>query len=120
MDCVFCKIINKELPSYTLYEDEDVKCFLSIEPMHNGHALVIPKKHIKDMYEIDTETLSKINEVAKKMMNLINERLNPDGIRLLQHNGCVQEVKHFHLHIIPIYNNENKMNIEDVFNTLTK
>ncbi|MGM9877437.1 MAG: HIT family protein [Bacilli bacterium] len=120
MDCIFCKILNGDIPSYTIYEDDDVKCFLDVNPMHNGHNLIIPKKHIKDMYDIDLMTLSKINEVAKKVMELVNEKLKPSGIRLLQHNGSVQDVKHFHLHIIPIYEKEEKMEVEQVYNILTK
>lgn len=120
MDCIFCKILNGDIPSYTIYEDEDVKCFLDINPMHNGHTLIIPKKHIKDMYEIDNETLLKIHNRAKEIMNLINDKLKPNGIRLLQNNGILQEVKHYHLHIIPNYENEEKMEVEKVFNILTK
>ena len=120
MDCIFCKILNGDIPSYTIYEDEDVKCFLDINPMHNGHTLIIPKKHIKDMYEIDNETLSKVHNRAKEIMNLINDKLKPNGIRLLQNNGILQEVKHYHLHIIPNYENEEKMEVEKVFNILTK
>ena len=88
--------------------------------MHNGHTLIIPKKHIKDMYEIDNETLSKVHNKAKEIMNLINDKLKPNGIRLLQNNGILQEVKHYHLHIIPNYENEEKMEVEKVFNILTK
>ena len=120
MDCIFCKILNGDIPSYTIYEDDDVKCFLDINPMHNGHTLIIPKKHIKDMYEIDNETLSKVHNTAKEIMNLINDKLKPNGIRLLQNNGILQEVKHYHLHIIPNYENEEKMEVEKVFNILTK
>lgn len=120
MDCIFCKILNGDIPSYTIYEDDDVKCFLDINPMHNGHTLIIPKKHIKDMYEIDNETLSKVHNRAKEIMNLINDKLKPNGIRLLQNNGILQEVKHYHLHIIPNYENEEKMEVEKVFNILTK
>ncbi len=120
MNCTFCKIINNELPSYTIYEDEDVKCFLSIDPIHNAHTLVVPKKHILDMYEIDDKTLSKVFNIARNIMNLINDKFNPSGIKLIQNNGSVQEVKHYHLHIIPIYDEEKKLNLEEIFNILTK
>ena len=66
MDCIFCKIIDGSIPSYTLYEDDFVKCFLDINPDRNGHCLVIPKKHFKDINDIDELTLSKIFECAKK------------------------------------------------------
>ena len=65
-DCVFCKIIKGEIPSYTIFEDDVVKVFLSIDPISNGHALVVPKKHYKDFTDIDLDTLSHINQVSKK------------------------------------------------------
>ena len=121
MDCLFCKIINKEIPSYTVYEDEYVLCFLDINPKSSGHTLIVPKKHFKDINDIDLDYLSKINEASKKIVNLLNDKLNPNGIQLVQNNGNIQEVKHFHLHIIPNYiNNNNKLNVEETFKLLTK
>ena len=121
MDCIFCKIINNEIPSYTIYEDENVKCFLDINPVSKGHTLIVPKKHIKDFYDIDNETLLNVLDASKKITNLINEKLKPNGIRLVQNNGILQDVKHFHLHIIPSYTKEEKNNnVEEVFQLLTK
>lgn len=112
MDCIFCKIIDGNIPSYTLYEDDFVKCFLDINPDRNGHCLVIPKKHFKDINDIDELTLSKIFECAKKMKKVLEEKLNIDGLTFIQNNGDVQEVKHFHLHLKPFYN--EKQDIKDV------
>lgn len=120
MDCIFCKIINGDIPSYTIYENEAVKCFLDINPQSEGHTLIIPKKHFKDINDIDIEYLTKINEASKLIVKLIDEKLNPSGIRLVQNNGNLQEVKHYHLHIIPSYNKKKNMNVEDIFKLLTK
>lgn len=120
MDCIFCKIINNEIPSYTLYEDENVKCILDINPISKGHTLIIPKKHFKDIVDIDLDTLNKINIASKIIVNLLNEKLNPSGIKLVQNNGSLQEIKHYHLHIIPSYNKKDNMSVEQLFNLLTK
>ena len=124
-NCIFCKIVKGDIPSYTIYEDEIVKCFLDINPVENGHVLIIPKKHYKDFDEIDLETLNHIMRVAKDIKKKIDEKLNPKGLRLLQNNGVVQEVKHFHLHLIPsngkditLIPNNNKMDVKDVFDLL--
>lgn len=103
-DCIFCKIINGDIPSYKLYEDEFVVAFLDVNPQTNGHTLVVPKKHCKDIYDINDETLSHILKCAKEIATKINIKLNCDGFTLLQNNGDIQEVKHFHLHIKPHYN----------------
>lgn len=119
-NCVFCKIINGEFSSYKIYEDDVVLSFLSIDPVSFGHTLVIPKKHILDYEEMDLETLNHINKVGKNIYNKIKERLNPDSIKLVQNNGDMQEVKHFHLHIIPFFNDkkEGKGNLEEVLKTI--
>lgn len=121
MDCLFCKIIKDEIPSYTIYEDEYVKCFLDINPIENGHTLIVPKKHFTDISDIDEENISKVFVSSKKVINILNDKLHPDGIRLIQNNGFIQDVKHFHLHVIPNYKNNNeKINVENVFNQIIK
>jgi histidine triad (HIT) family protein len=120
MDCIFCKIINKEIPSYTLYENDYVKCFLDVNPLSNGHTLIIPKKHFKDAFDIDEEYLKEINKASKRILNLLNDKLKPVGFRLIQNNGNLQEVKHYHLHIIPNYIKNDKKSVEEMFNLLTK
>ena len=85
MDCIFCKIINKEIPSYTVYEDEIVKVFLDINPDSNGHLLIIPKKHILDISEMDNNTWKSILEITKKMKILLEEKLHIDGLTLIHY-----------------------------------
>ena len=115
---IFCKIINNEIPSYTIYEDDIVKVFLDINPIHNGHTLIIPKKHYQDFFDIEKDVLEHIFKVAKNISLLLNEKLNYDGISLCQNNGIAQEVKHFHLHLIPKYNKEKKLPVEEIYNKL--
>ena len=114
MECLFCKINKGEIPSYTIYEDEVVKVFLDINPKHNGHTLIIPKKHYKDIADIDMDTLSHIMKIAKKMYQLLNDKLNPDGIILTQNNGIAQDIKHYHLHLIPVYKNEIEKSVDEI------
>ena len=115
MDCIFCKIINGDIPSYKVYEDDLVYAFLDINPDSPGHTLIIPKKHYQDLVSIDNETLLHIFDVARILKKKMEEKLNIDGLTLIQNNGDVQEVKHFHLHLKPYYNNKIDMDIEDVY-----
>lgn len=119
MECIFCKIINGEIPSYTIFEDDLVKCFLDVNPDSNGHLLIIPKKHIKDLDDMDSTTFNHIFEVAKNMKKLLEDKLNIDGVTLIQNNGLIQEVKHFHLHLKPFYKHKTpKMDIKEVYEIL--
>jgi len=107
MNCIFCKIINNEIPSYTIYEDEIVKVFLDINPSVNGHMLIIPKKHFLDITDIDNEILAHMVMIEKRMFSLLKKSFQVDGVTFVQNNGCSQEVKHFHIHVIPRCLNEN-------------
>ena len=109
---IFCRIINGEIPSRVVFEDEIVKVIMDVNPRSNGHLLVIPKTHYQDLFDIDTKVLSHIMEVSKKMGELLIEKLDCKGITLEENNGIVQEVKHFHLHMIPKY--ETKKELEDI------
>lgn len=116
MDCIFCKIIKGEIPSYTIYEDEVVKVFLDVDPKENGHTLIIPKKHYQDLDDIDLATLNHIYEIAKKVKKLLEEKLDINGVTLVQNNGLSQEVKHYHLHLIPNYKEKQELiNVEEVY-----
>lgn len=117
-DCLFCKIINKEIPCYKVYDNDDVLAFLDINPESYGHTLVIPKKHFNNYEDIDLETIKKINEVGKIVYNKIKTNLHTDGIRLVQNNGIIQDVKHYHLHLVPIYKNDKDG--KDDFDTVLK
>lgn len=118
-DCIFCKIMKGEINSYTVYEDDLVKVFLDVNPEENGHMLIVPKMHISDFLELDDNLIIHINKVAKEMSNLAYNKLKCDGIRLITNHGICQEVKHFHLHVIPIYKVENSIDdLEKTLNTL--
>lgn len=119
MECIFCKIIQGEIPSYTIYEDEIVKAFLDISPISNGHTLIIPKKHFENLYDTDLETLKHIEMVSIKLGKKLKESLNCVGITRLQNNEYGQEVKHYHMHLIPRYEKHeisihyDKTNVDD-------
>ena len=116
---IFCKIVKGDIPSKKLYEDELVMVIMDVNPRSNGHCLIIPKKHYQDLYEIDSEVLNHIMMIAKKISTLLVEKLNCDGITLEENNGISQEVKHFHLHIIPSYKNKKGISdIEEVYKKL--
>lgn len=118
MDCIFCKIIAGIIPSYTLYEDEVVKAFLDISSDSNGHCLIVPKNHTVDLFTIDDDTLNHISKVSRIVSNLLNEKLKPISIKIVQNNGDLQEVKHYHMHVIPYYNNQIKLPVSEVFNII--
>ncbi len=119
-DCVFCKIASGEFSSYKLYEDDKIIAFLSAGPVYYGHTLVVPKKHVLDYEEIDLETLTEVNRVGKELYVKLKEKLNPESIQLVQNNGKLQEVKHYHLHLLPYYKEEKegKENLEEVLKTI--
>lgn len=120
MNCIFCKIVAGEIPSYTLYEDEVVKVFLDTNPDVDGHTLIIPKKHYQDLFDIDDDTLMHIMRVAKKIDKLLKDKLNTDGLTLVQNNGLKQEVKHFHLHLKPQYKEEKPVaQVEDIYKKIS-
>ena len=104
-NCIFCKIIAGEIPARTIYEDEDFKVILDANPASKGHALILPKEHCANIYEIDEQILAKISKLAKKMAVNMTNVLACDGFNLLQNNGEVagQTVFHFHMHLIPRY-----------------
>ncbi len=103
MDCVFCKIVEGQIPSTTIFEDNDFKVILDISPANLGHSLVICKHHYENLIEMPEELVGKGFIVAKKVAKAIKEATNCDGINILQNNGVVagQTVFHFHIHIIP-------------------
>lgn len=108
-NCIFCKLANGEIPTATLYEDEDFRVILDMGPASKGHALILPKEHYANLYELDDETASKVLVLAKKIITKLTEVLKCDGYNLVQNNGeaAGQTVNHFHLHLIPRYENDN-------------
>ena len=107
-DCVFCKIVAGEIPSFTLFEDEATLAFMDINPANEGHALVIPKEHAVDLYSISDEALARTAVTAKKVAAAVARTLNPDGLNLVQCNGpaAAQSVMHFHMHVLPRVKND--------------
>ena len=108
-DCIFCNIANGEVPFTTLYEDEDFRVILDLGPATRGHALLLPKNHFANLFELDDETAQKAILVAKKMAGKMKAALGADGFNLVQNNGeaAGQTVFHFHMHLIPRYENDN-------------
>ena len=104
-DCIFCKIANGEIPSATLYEDEDFRVILDLGPASKGHALILPKAHAANIYEISDDMAAKAMILAKKMATKMTEALKCDGFNIVQNNGepAGQTFFHFHMHLIPRY-----------------
>lgn len=109
-DCIFCKIANGEIPSRTLYEDEEFRVILDLGPASKGHALVLPKEHYSNLFEIPEDTAAKAMIVARKMAAVIKDKLDADGFNIVQNNGEIagQTVFHFHIHLIPRYTGDNQ------------
>lgn len=107
--CIFCKIINNEIPSYKVYEDDVCLAILDISQVTPGHTLVMPKKHFKNILELDDETASHIFKVTKDLSKKISKLPNVLGLNVLNNCGekAGQSVEHFHIHIIPRYENDN-------------
>lgn len=112
-NCIFCKIAAGEIPSATVYEDEDFRVIMDINPASKGHAIILPKTHAANIFEVEDEVASKIFVVAKKVAKAMKEELNCDGMNILQNNGEVagQTVFHLHVHLLPRYKGD-KINIK--------
>lgn len=104
-NCIFCKIVEGEIPSYKVYEDENVLAFLDISQVTKGHTLIIPKEHAKDIFELTEETAAKLFSAVPKIAKSIKQTYNPIGLNLLNNNGeaAGQSVFHYHMHFIPRY-----------------
>lgn len=119
-DCLFCNIIKGEQASYTLYEDNDLKVIMDAFPNSPGHTLIIPKEHYKDLDDIDIELLTKILKKAKDIKKLLEIKLNPESIILVQNNGEAEKIKHFHLHLIPTYTIVPDKTVEEMYKLITE
>ena len=102
-DCIFCKIIAGEIPSFKIYEDSETFAFMDINPANEGHALVIPREHARDVYSVSDAAIAATVKTAKRIAAAVDKTLNPDGLNLLQCNGpaAAQSVMHFHMHVLP-------------------
>ncbi len=102
-DCIFCKIVDGEIPCFTIYEDERVLAFADINPINTGHTLIIPKSHAENIWEIGEDDLTAVHRASRRLAGAMQRALQPDGIAMLQLNGRAvnQLVMHYHLHLIP-------------------
>ena len=109
-NCIFCKIANGEIPSSTIYEDDFFRVILDLSPATKGHALILPKQHMANIFEMDDTTAEKVFVLAKRIAKALKSALNCDGLNIVQNNGEVagQTVFHFHMHIIPRYDNDGQ------------
>ncbi|MCI9381867.1 MAG: HIT family protein [Dorea sp.] len=107
-NCIFCKLANGDIPTATLYEDDDFRVILDAGPAAKGHALIIPKEHYANLYELSDELAAKVLVLAKKMITKLTDILGCDGYNIVQNNGeaAGQTVFHFHLHMIPRYKDD--------------
>lgn len=107
-DCIFCKLANGEIPTNSIYEDEDFKVILDASPATKGHALILPKEHFDNIYEVDDSIAAKIFPLAKKLATAMTKKLGCDGFNILQNNGeaAGQTVFHLHVHLLPRYKDE--------------
>ena len=107
-NCIFCKLAGGEIPTATLYEDEDFRVILDANPAAKGHALIIPKEHYANLYELDDELAGKVLVLAKKMITKLTDILGCDGYNIVQNNGeaAGQTVFHFHMHLIPRFKDD--------------
>ena len=113
-NCIFCKIAGGEIPSKTIYEDDEFRVILDISPATKGHALILPKEHYANIYEMPEDVAGRVMVLAKKMAGHMTEVLKCDGFNIMQNNGeaAGQTVFHFHMHLIPRYaqdGNEEKL-----------
>lgn len=132
-NCIFCKIANGDIPSKALYEDDDFKVILDLGPATKGHALILPKNHYRNLFELPDEEAAKVMVLAKKMATHMTKKLNCDGFNLVQNNeeAAGQTVFHFHLHLIPRYEDDGQTlgwkpleptqeELEEIKNIITK
>lgn len=109
-DCIFCKLANGDIPTNTIYEDDDFRVILDAAPATKGHCLIIPKEHFDNLESLGDTVAAKVLPLAKKMMKLLKEKLHWDGFNVVQNNGELagQTVFHFHMHLIPRYKNDGQ------------
>ncbi len=110
-NCIFCKIISGEISSFTIFEDEQFKVILDVAPAAKGHALIIPRRHYANLYELPEDMAADAMRLARRMMTSMTQKLGCDGFNIVQNNGEVagQTVFHFHMHLIPRYHNDGEI-----------
>ncbi|NLA34020.1 MAG: HIT domain-containing protein [Tenericutes bacterium] len=106
MNCVFCQIIKNKIPNYKIFEDNQIIVILDANPCTNGHSLIITKQHYENIIDIPQELLNHINEICKLLYPLFKKTLACEGLTIIQNNNYGQDVKHYHMHLIPRYKND--------------
>lgn len=101
--CRFCGLANKLIPCNIVFEDENISCFLDIDPINKGHVLIVPKRHYVELVDVDGDTCNSISVASKIIYEAINEIYKPDGISIMQNGGIFNDVGHYHIHVFPRY-----------------
>jgi histidine triad (HIT) family protein len=107
MECLGCNLANKNLPVHVVFEDEYVCCFLDHEPFNEGHIMILPKKHVYDVEELDENTAGSIMNASILLSKAIKKLFNPDGITICQNGGIFNEITHYHMHVVPRYKGQS-------------
>ena len=107
-ECIFCRINRKEIPSITIYENEEFRVMLDRFPASKGHVLILPKKHVEDIYDLEPESAGRLFELATRFASIIKRAFGNEGLNIIQNNGKAagQTVPHYHLHMIPRYQDD--------------
>lgn len=132
-NCIFCKLANGDIPTNSIYEDDNFNVILDMSPATKGHSLILPKEHYRNIYEMPEEKVALAFKLAAKLSKLMTEKLSADGFNIVQNNNEVagQTVFHFHIHLIPRYLGDNQKigwnplsltaeELSDIKNILTK
>ncbi|WOO87613.1 HIT family protein [Mollicutes bacterium LVI A0039] len=120
MDCIFCKILNGDIPKRSIYEDDVCEVIMDAFPATDGHVLIVLKEHVESLDQASDETVAHVAKVSKRISSVIKASLNPDGLTTVENSGLLQEIPHAHIHLIPTYENQRglefttKANGEDI------
>ena len=118
MDCIFCKIAKKEIPSKFVFEDDTVMAIMDINPLCDGHILIIPKEHYATIFDAPKDILYHMVEVAKEITPKIYEKLGYQGCTYSINYGDKQEIKHLHMHVMPDFKESPKHSVEEIYDKL--
>ena len=118
MSCIFCEIAKKNIPGNFIYEDDKVMAIMDINPICDGHAMIIPKDHYATLFDIPSELLGHMYKVAEKLTPVLMKATDEDGMTFSINYGSKQEIKHLHLHLLPNFSKPAEKTIEEVFNNI--
>ena len=118
MDCIFCEIAKKNIPSKCIYEDEIITAIMDIKPICDGHIMIIPKDHYETVFDVPKDILNHMYDVAQKLMPVLMKALNEDGMTFSINYGSMQEIKHLHLHLLPNFKKSPLKTIDEVYDSI--